>query len=376
MENTANERVNMTLNLIARDPGHVFMHVDNDDLATLKDLGLQAGEDESGFYVELTIDVTNEKEVKLIESDDVDPMVARFNQSMFEANTELVHLASEHFWKQMRAEQKVINEQNLETLKQEFSGSNMTVELDESGDFFLDYDHTDNAFAEGNDRIPSTKQMAFSVEDALKIGGRMIEERELKARQAMEDDPSIDYDFVSKGTWNRLSEKLHQSKPFSIGGVNTNNKPRLFAIASEGYGVISEDPLTGKEREAIIAESNRHLEILRSFYMGKGILILDNTELGGVNVGYWHEDAVCDQPRIVRNNATLLSEASARVANWRSRNMYCRSYVEAGAIALKIVREHNSPNRPSTAQSSYSGYPVPPAVRAQQEAMRSASMRA
>lgn len=359
MERTQNERMNMTLHLISRDPGHVFMHVDADDLETLNGLGLVSGNDENGFYVELLIDVSDEKEAKLVVADDVDLMVSRLNNAMYEANSELVAMASQQFWEQLRSEQKIINESNLKTLQEEFEGTNMIVDLDESGDFFLDFDHTDNAFVEGNGTIPATKQMAFSMDDARKIGSRMISERELKARQAIEDDPSIDYDFVSKGTWNRLSEQLHKAEPFTVAGVNTSNKPRLFAIASEGYGVVSRDPMSKKEREAIVAESARHLEILKSFYIGKGILILTNDDLGGVNVGYWHEDAF-----------------NENITRWRASNIYCRSYVEAGQRALQLVKEQNNPKRPSNAQSNLSGYPIPPAVRAQQEAMRAASMRA
>lgn len=318
---TENKRHEILIQL--RDPGHILSNFDADTISYLKELGLKIIEEEGEIFVEALVDVTNIETLKISEKT-VDSTLRNIETTFLHANITDARANAKEYHEQRTKDEK----QKRSDLKSKLSSDykSLEFEIDESGDILIDFTKSDVVFEKGDENTPASKAIAFDEKTARETATRMLNERDLRLKAEREIMLDISYDIISKHQFDKVIAKIGKSEnpyDFHVGGVNINNRPRNFALNKNDLHLYGKEKTTNLIREVVIAESDRHFEVLAGHFMSFGILFLKSKIGHGVHVGYWHQNAFLPE----------------REQYWRDSHPIIKSYKEAAIKAQWLLED-------------------------------------
>ncbi|WP_273728837.1 hypothetical protein [Brucella gallinifaecis] len=255
--------------------------IDPETIAFFKESGLKIRNENKQFLIDLTVDVSDPANPKTSSSTE-NPTVISLETSFLQADIDSVRELAKEYHKKLSSD--------FEDQKKQLINRNRDFDIvvESNGDILIDFSESDDAFSAGSENSPASKEIAFSVAEAEQKIARMRDEKFMKAKSLNAVYVDIEYDIISQSMHKKIIEGL-QKEPydFKIGGKTINQKPRNFALSAEGLGIIGKDISTKILREVIVAESQRHLEVVSCYFAPHGIVIFRSPfDEKGYVIGY------------------------------------------------------------------------------------------
>lgn len=255
--------------------------IDPETIAFFKESGLKIRNENGQFLIDIVVDVTDPANPKSSSNTD-NATVISLETSFLQADIESVKEIAKEYHKKLTSD--------FEDQKKQLINRNRDFDIvvEENGDILIDFSESDDAFVPGDGSTPASKEVAFSIAEAEQKIARMRDEKFMKAKSLNALYVDIEYDIISQSMHKKVIEGLREHRyDFKVGGKTINQKPRNFALSEEGLGIIGKDLKTNILREVIVAESQRHLEVVSCYFAPHGIVIFRSPyDEKGYVIGY------------------------------------------------------------------------------------------
>lgn len=307
--------------LTLSDSSGMLDGIDPETITFFKESGLKIRNEKGQFLIDIAVDVSDPSNPKTSSSTE-NPTVVSLETSFLQADIDSVRELAKEYHKKLSSD--------FEDQKKQLINRNRDFDIvvEENGDILIDFSESDDAFVPGDGNTPASKEVAFSIAEAeLKIA-RMRDEKFMKAKSLNAVYVDIEYDIISQSMHKKIIDGLQkQPYDFKVGGKTINQKPRNFALSKEGLGIIGKDISTKILREVIVAESQRHLEVVSIYFAPHGIVIFRSPfDEKGYVIGY----------------ASSKQQDPKQLEFWIKQNTKAKSIQQATLEAIKLLNSATS----------------------------------